>query len=183
MIRPLQEQPDTYNHWLAGILAAGANDTASAARQAQELAVPFVATAVDSMTSEIQGQWRFYYHLLGMIDLSRREPLRAVENFRNTLRFATRGDDAYFRTYLGYGLLVAGQPRAAIREFERVLGFNPNYPEALLYMGRAYVAQRDFGRARQPLHTLETLWRRGDRDDPLNQELRGLLHVASSGRE
>jgi hypothetical protein len=96
------------------------------------------------------------------------------------LRYTSVEDDPYFRTWLARALLEAGKPARAITELDRVLAFNPNYPEALLYLGRACARVGANTRARHVLEQLGTLWKEADRDDPLTIEWRRLLSQVTS---
>jgi len=178
--KPLQEQPDAYNHWLAGILAAGARDTATANLHARAIASEFLDTGKDSLDSDASMRRRFHLHLRGMIALADAQPESAAVLFRGALHYAGPSDAPYFRTYLASALIEAGRPEQAVAELERALAFNPRGPETLLRLGDALIRMHRYDRARQVLQSLKTIWRAADLDDPLNQELNRLLKTASS---
>ena len=180
MAEPLGEQPDTYNEWLAGILAAGAGDTLAAEERMDSIRRHASEGGADTTEAEARGDRRFLYHLRGEIALAEGRPAQAVDWYRTALRFSSRRDDAYFRTDLGHALLKAGRPREAVPELQRVLEFNPNCPQALLDLGGAYLSTGDKAEARRALERLRTLWGRGDPDDPLNIQLAAQLQNASS---
>ncbi len=175
----LKQQPETYNYWIAGTLAARGGDTLRAQRYAQAISSRFGAGDLDSLAAETYGERRFYYHVQGLIALAQNQPAEAVQMFEDALRYTSRGDSPYFRTSLGLALIEAGQPDRAVGELNRALELNPNYPEALLYLGRAYVRERRYSQARGVLRSLKVLWKEADADDPLNAELARLLSVCS----
>ena len=166
--RALEQQPETYNFWIAGLLAAGKRDTARVATCLAQIAARF--TALPDSATEAFSDRRFYYHLQGMDALEGHDHERAVASFRRALAYTSLSDDPFFRTSLGRALLEAGRPARAIEELERVTARNPNYPEALLYLGRAYAETRQARRARAALDRLGGLWKDADTDDPLNLE-------------
>ena len=85
------------------------------------------------------------------------------------------------RTELGHALLEAGRPERAVQELRQVLEVNPRYPEALLYLGRAYLLEGRKAEARSVLEQLKTLWKEADADYPLNIELSRLMAAARAG--
>ncbi len=176
----LARQPEAYNYWIAGMLAAGLRDSVRAGHCLEAIAAGFESPAADTTAVEAFGSRRLYYHLEGVIALGRSRAGEAVLMFERALRYTSEGDDAYFRTWLGRALLENGKPARAIEELERVLAFNPNYPEALLHLGRACTRVGANARARRVLEQLGSLWKEADRDDPLTIEWRKLLSQVTS---
>jgi tetratricopeptide (TPR) repeat protein len=118
---------------------------------------------------------RFYYHLLGEIALAGEDYPQAIKMFDSTLRFATRVDSPFFRTYLGRACLASGDYARAAAEFRRVLEINPNSPETLLYLGKTYVALGDIEKAKAALVRLEAIWKGADADYAPKRELDEML--------
>jgi tetratricopeptide (TPR) repeat protein/tRNA A-37 threonylcarbamoyl transferase component Bud32 len=176
----IARQPEAYNYWIAGLLAAGLRDSLGAGRYLGAIAAGFESPEEDTTAVEAFGSRRFYYHLEGVIALERSRPGEAVLMLERALRYTSVEDDPYFRTWLARALLEAGKPARAITELDRVLAFNPNYPEALLYLGRACARVGANTRARHVLEQLGTLWKEADRDDPLTIEWRRLLSQVTS---
>jgi tetratricopeptide (TPR) repeat protein len=167
-------QPDFYNAWIAGLLTAAVGDTVAARRYANEIQSYFNAAA-DSTVVESVAYRRFYYNLLGEIALASDDVARAVSMHQTALRFSTRLDDPFFRTYLGHAFLMGGDYGQAANEFERVLAINPNYPDALLDLGECYVAQGKTARANRVLQHLKSIWEDADPDYRQNVKLNQLL--------
>ena len=178
----IARQPETYNYWIAGMLAAGLRDSVLAGRYLRNIAARFDPPEADTTAVEALGNRQFYFHLKGMIALEQSHPDEAVLMFERALRYTVEEDGPYFRTWLGRALLEARKPTRAIEQFERVLAFNPNYPEALLYLGQACNQVGAQARARRVLEQLGALWKEADRDDPLTIEWKRLLsQVSASG--
>ena len=95
--------------------------------------------------------------------------------FRATLRYSSRLDNHFFRTDVGRAHLEAGESANAVRELKRALEVNKNYPEALLYLGRALALEGNDVEAEEVLTRLEKLWTDADAEDRLNVELNQLL--------
>ncbi len=167
----LRAAPGTYNYWIAGLLAAGDGQVDRAASYAEAVAREFVPLGPDSVVQEAYGERRFFHHLQGHIALARRDPAGAARAFTRSLRYASRADAPFFRTDLGRAELAAGDPARAAAELGRALEFNPNYPPALLGLGRAYLALGRKQDAKQVLGRLRTLWREADRDYAPNAAL------------
>ena len=176
----LEQQPETYNFWIAGLLAAGQRDTAFANRCLQAIAGEFGGARDDSAVTEAYGARRFFHHLRGTIAICAGRPAEAARMYEQALRYVGQGDGPFFRTAYGRALLESGQIGRSIQELGRVLAFNPNYPEALLYLGRAYAQAGQRAQARRVLEQLGVLWKGADRDDPLNQERLKLMSQVSS---
>jgi serine/threonine protein kinase/tetratricopeptide (TPR) repeat protein len=168
-------QPDFYNAWIAGLLTAAVGDTVAAHHHADEIRSHFDYAAEDSTVVEGVAYRRFYYHLLGEIALAGGDAARAVSMHTTALKFSTRLDDPFFRTYLGHAYLVEGDYGHAASEFERVLAVNPNYPDALLDLGACYAAQGKTARANRVLEHLEKIWKDADPDYRRNVQLNQLL--------
>ncbi len=167
----LRAAPATYNYWLAGLLAAGNGELDRATSYADAVAREFAPPGPDSTVQEAYGERRFFHHLRGHIALARKNPAEAVREFTQALRYTSRADDPFFRTDLGRALIAGGDPARAAQELRRVLEFNPNYPFALLELGRAYLALGRKQDARQVLGRIRTLWREADPRYPPNVEL------------
>ncbi len=175
MDKALAETQDFYNFWMAGRLAAGNRDFPRARDCAARIAAVFGAAAGDSTRVEALAFRRFYYHLLGEIALREKNFSRAIEMFEASMRFSTRVDAPFFRTYLGEACFESGDYRRAVEEFEHVLEINPNYPQALLYLGETQAALKNAGKAREELRKLEHLWVNADSGYPLKKKLDALL--------
>jgi tetratricopeptide (TPR) repeat protein/tRNA A-37 threonylcarbamoyl transferase component Bud32/TolB-like protein len=171
-------QPDFYNAWIAGLLTAAVGDTAAALGYAVEIRRYFTNDA-DSTVVEGLAYRRFYYNLLGEIALARGDGARAVSMHKAVLRFSTRLDDPFFRTYLGHAYFARGDYTRARKELERVLAVNPSYPDALLDLGECYLTEGEPAKATTVLQRLQDLWKNADPDYRLNVKLNRLLARAS----
>jgi tetratricopeptide (TPR) repeat protein/tRNA A-37 threonylcarbamoyl transferase component Bud32 len=167
----LRATPGTYNYWLAGLLAAGNGELDRATSYADAVAREFVPLGPDSAVQEAYGERRFYHHLRGHIALARKDPAGAVRAFTQALRYTSRADAPFFRTDLGRALIAGGDPARAALELRKALDFNPNYPPALLDLGRAYLALGRKPDARRVLERLRSLWREADREYAPNGDL------------
>jgi len=179
--KALEDTEDFYNFWIAGRLAAGAKDFARAERCAAGIAALFDVAKDDSTTVEAMAYRRFYYHLLGEIALAGKDYPRAIKMFESTLRFATRVDSPFFRTYLGRAYFESGDYARAAAELRRVLEINPNSPESLLCLGKTYIALGNEEKAKAALVRLAGIWKDADSDYPPKRELDEML-VTSNRR-
>jgi tetratricopeptide (TPR) repeat protein len=168
-----------YYLWLAGLLAAGAGDIATAVAYADDMERQIGPWEEDDAAVEALSNRRFYYHLRGHIALAEQKYREATEMFRATLRYSSRLDNAFFRTDLGRAYLEAGESVNAVRELTRALEFNKYFPEALLYLGRAQALEGNDVEAEEDLARLKNLWKNADAEDPLNVELNQLLSQIS----
>jgi tetratricopeptide (TPR) repeat protein len=168
-------QDDFYNRWVAGRLAAAVGDFATAEADARAIGEYFGNDAGDSTAAEALAMRRFYFNLEAEIALARGDAPGAVEKHARALRYSSQVDDPPFRTPYGRALLAAGDTTQAVAAFERVLAFNPNYPEALLLLGSAALARGDRPRAREAVERLEPLWKDADPDFAAGRELEELL--------
>ena len=177
----LRVQPETYNFWIGGVLAARSGDTLRAERYARDIAGGLSPVKAETASPEAFGLWRFYFHLQGLIAAAEKRPDIAVQYFEQSVSYSSRQDSPMFRTELGHALLEAGRPERAVQELRQVLEVNPRYPEALLYLGRAYLLEGRKAEARSVLEQLKTLWKEADADYPLNIELSRLMAAARAG--
>ena len=168
-------QDDFYNRWVAGQLAAAGSDFSGAEGHARAIGEYFGNETGDSTTAEAFAMRRFYFNLEGEIALARGDAPGAVSMHERALHYSGQADDPPFRTPFGVALLAAGDTARAMAAFERVLAFNPNYPEALLCLGRAARARGDRERALAALGRLTPLWREADPDYAPNREREELL--------
>ena len=182
--RAMEDTEDFYNFWIEGRLAAGIKDFTRAEKSAAGIAAYFDAAKDDSTTVEALAYRRFYYDLLGEIALARKDYPRAVRMFESSLRFATRVDSPFFRTYLGRAYLDSGDYQRAAAEFERVLEINRNHPESLFYLGKTRIALGEKEKAKAALDRLAGIWNRAGPDYPPKKELDEMwvLSIAGSQR-
>jgi Flp pilus assembly protein TadD len=132
----------------------------------------FVPLGPDSAVQEAYGERRFFYHLRGHLALAQENPAGAVRAFTQALRYASRADAPFFRTDLGRALLARGEPARAAQELRKALDFNPDYPPALLDLGRAYLALGRKRDARRMLERIRVLWKEADLDYAPNVDLK-----------
>jgi tetratricopeptide (TPR) repeat protein len=179
--KALEDTEDYYNFWMAGRLAAGAGDVELANEFAGRIGGLFNSGDDDSTTVEAFAYRRFYYHLLGEIELhaGRFEP--AADRFEQSLRFAMRVDSPFFRKYLGRACYEAGDYERAVVELNKVLEIGPYYPEALLYLGKAHMALGDDGEAGRTLDRLGEVWKDADEDYRLRVEMDELIELLKRG--
>lgn len=171
----LDATPDFYNSWIAGLLAAANGKPDVACGHTPVIKQYFTETEDDSEAVEGLGYRRFYYHLLGEIALAEKNPSQAVEMHQMVIRFCSHTDRPFFGAYLGLAYLAAEDYDNAVAEFEEVISINPNHPQALLYLGRAYLELGEPDRAKEVLLRLKQVWQRADEDYVLNRELNRLL--------
>ncbi|NIM19857.1 MAG: protein kinase [Candidatus Latescibacteria bacterium] len=178
----LQNERGTYNFWLAGLLAAGNGDLIGANRYAQEIKSLHADAFEDTTKPEALAHKRFYYHLKGRTALAGKNPSLAIKMYENALRYSSRTDEAFFRSSLGLALLEAREITRAVAAFERVLQLNPQLPDALFHLGRAYVLEGEYDKARSTLLNLDRLWEYADPDYMKRKELDELLEICSALR-
>jgi tetratricopeptide (TPR) repeat protein/TolB-like protein len=171
----------SYDLWIAGSLAAASGDVSRANEYANDIAQAFGASA-DTTTIEAYGDRRFYHHLRGLIALRMQHVNDATQAFERALRYAARVDGPFFSTDLAKAQMMAGHPAEAVRTLQRVIEFNPRYPEALLVLGQAYEQIGRVAEAHDVLMRLGTIWKDADSDYVLNVELRRLLHPGLAHR-
>jgi tetratricopeptide (TPR) repeat protein len=172
---------DYYNHWVAGLLAAGDGDLPRAEVHARTIAQLIQGAPEDTTNVEAYSVRRFYFNLQGEIASRRSDREAAVRAHRLAVVFSGRMDHPYFGTALGKALSQAGDQVGAAGAYERVLAINPNYPFALLGLGRTARATGDTAGARRRLERLDQVWSEADRDFSGRQELDELLHAVRSG--
>jgi tetratricopeptide (TPR) repeat protein len=173
--RALAAAPDAYNSWIAGLLAAANGQPDIARTHTPAIKEYFTESEDEAEVVEALSERRYYYHLLGEIALAEQDPQRAVEMHRLAVRFCSHIDRPFFGTYLALAFLAAGDQNKAVAELDSVVSINPNYPPALLYLGRTYVERDRYDLAKEVLLRLKQVWRQADRDYRLNQELSRLL--------
>lgn len=172
----LSIQDDSYNRWIAGLLAVASSDLVAA--EAHALAIAEEAgVETDSVAVEAFSSRRFYYNLKGEIALARGDASGAVRMHERALHHSSRMDDPVFRTPFGVALAAAGDTAKAIAAFEQALEFNPNYPEALLNLGRTAAARGDREHGAQALRRLDSLWGQADPDYVRKEELEKALQA------
>ncbi len=180
MDKAFEDQEETYYHWLAGLIAAGAGQIDRAMRHAEWIAREIEPLPDGAPPVEAVGLRRFYNHLRGCIEMNAEQPAQAVTFFEEALEYVSPLDDPYFRTYLAMALAESGELDDAVRQFERVLAVNPENGQALLNLGRTYILKRDYGRSGDVLARMKELWRDADPDDPWNVELNHLIEVSAA---
>jgi len=90
-------------------------------------------------------------------------------------------DRPLFGTALAKTLWLAGDRAEAAGTYEQILTVNPNYPPALLGLGRAALVSGDTLLARRRLDQLQKLWSKADRDFSGRQELDELMQSITLG--
>ncbi|MBA2702631.1 MAG: tetratricopeptide repeat protein, partial [Blastocatellia bacterium] len=67
---------------------------------------------------------------------------------------------------LANAYLEVGQPDEAIKEYERILRLNPNYPLAHYHLGQAYELQGKQQQARASYERFLEVWKNADAEAP-----------------
>ena len=164
MIREaLKANPDTYNYWLAGKLAARADRFDEARSYLDAIGNRIKGLDESKTPDEAWGDRRFYYNLKGVISFETGHLEAAIGDFSESLKFVGNTDAPLFATCLGEAQLASGRIAEASRTLERVLSLNPNFGPALLFYGKALIAAQDPQGAKTILGRLERL---GEKADP-----------------
>jgi tetratricopeptide (TPR) repeat protein len=169
------EEQGYYFHWIAGLLAAGRGDLEKAHRHAEEIRRTFNNTTENLAVPEALAEKRFYFNLLGEIALAGGQSGQAVRMHEIALEHSSRADEAFFRCYLGKACLEAHRAPQAKEHFKRVLAINPRLPDALLSLGRLYLAEDEPDQAGPILDRLDQLWKGADKEFKGRLELDRLL--------
>ncbi len=178
----LENDKGIYNHWIAGLLAAGNGELERGERYAQEIKKTSATAFEDTTAPEALAHRRFYYDLRGSIALASKNAPLAIEMYEKALKFSSKIDEAFFRTHLGEAYLEAGETRKAVTALERVLRLNAHWPDALLHLSRAYIALGEHEKALSCLVELDHLLDDADDDYAVKRELKQLIALASSHR-
>lgn len=110
---------------------------------------------------------RFYYYLSGYEALKRGSKTEALEDFRETLRhYPMVWSIDSFEDCLARGYFELGEFDEAIREYERIIRLNPNYPLAHYYLAEAYNRQGKRDQAQAEYRRFLESWQQADDDVP-----------------
>jgi tetratricopeptide (TPR) repeat protein len=110
---------------------------------------------------------RFFYYKVGMLLLRTGKTEEAIAAFERALQSATPGWDMDpYEDCLANAYLELGRYDSAVREYKRVLQFNPNYPLSHFYLAQAYEGQKDFASARSHYQMFLQQWKDADPELP-----------------
>jgi tetratricopeptide (TPR) repeat protein/DNA-binding winged helix-turn-helix (wHTH) protein len=106
-------------------------------------------------------------YLDGYLNLKRGQTVEALQAFKEALTYRPLAwsVDSY-EDCLGRAYLELGQMDEAIREFERILRLNPNYPLAHYHLAQAYERKGQTEQAREFYERFLRVWKDADADVP-----------------
>ncbi len=110
---------------------------------------------------------RSHLYYLGMLALQAGQFEQAIYDFKEALRHLppSSGLDLY-EDCLANAYLQSGHLDEAVREYQRVLHLNPNYPLAEYHLAQAYERQGASASARAAYHHFLETWSHADADTP-----------------
>ena len=110
---------------------------------------------------------RLIQYRRGYLALKRGQSAQSIEHFKEALRhppiiwMIDPLEDCLANAYL-----ELGQPDEAIKEYERILRLNPNYPRAQYHLAQAYQRTGQPERARAAYERFLQVWKDADADAP-----------------
>lgn len=108
---------------------------------------------------------RSLYYFDGLMSLKRGNGDQAIQNFKDALsREPPRWIIDTWEDCLARGYLELGQLPEAIKEYERILAGNPNYPLARYYLAQAYERNGERDKASVEYQRFLQTWRDADSD-------------------
>ncbi len=153
---------EKYNTWNSVVVALEQGDTDGANELESRLFADWPYT--------VRGQ-RFPARLIsyrrGYLALRRWQSAKSIEHFKAALRrppiiwVIDPLEDCLANAYL-----EVGQPDEAIKEYERILRLNPNYPLAHYHLGQAYELQGQQQQARASYERFLEVWKNADAEAP-----------------
>jgi tetratricopeptide (TPR) repeat protein len=115
----------------------------------------------------VRNDSRIKFYLRGLIALEKGQSGEALENFRQIRHYLPPTWDLMdFEDSLGLAYLELGQFDLGIREFQRVLEINPQYPLAHFHIARAFEQSGQSELARQNYRRFLEVWKDADADIP-----------------
>ncbi len=110
---------------------------------------------------------RSLYYFDGLILLNQGNGDQAIQNFKDALRRdPARWNIDTWEDCLAQGYVALGNFAEAIREYERILAANPNYPLAHYYLAQAYERKGDRDQASLEYQRFLQTWKDADPDLP-----------------
>jgi tetratricopeptide (TPR) repeat protein len=153
---------EKYNMWNSVAVALEQGDTAGANKLESRLFADWPYTVRGQrFPARLISYWR------GYLALRRGQSAKSIEHFKEALRhppiiwMIDPLEDCLANAYL-----EVGQPDEAIKEYERILRLNPNYPLAHYHVGQAYELQRQQPQARASYERFLEVWKEADAEVP-----------------
>ena len=155
------KEDDSYvgEMWL---IALEQSDKAAAGRLEDKL---FAEPSGTNRGRRALSRQRFFFR--GVHELQSGRSAEALEEFKEAVRHPPPiyEKDA-LEDCLGNGYLRLGQFDDAMREYERILALNPNYPLARFHLARAYEGKGQIDQARENFRLFLETWKNSDADIP-----------------
>jgi tetratricopeptide (TPR) repeat protein len=108
---------------------------------------------------------RIRYYFDGLIALRGGHAEQAIQNFKNAIQLEPpRWNIDTFEDCLARGYLELGRLGEGIKEYERILAANPNYPLAHYYLGQAYERSGERDKAETEYQRFLDAWKDADPD-------------------
>ena len=148
--------------WNSLLIALERGETARAARLKETFLqiVPYPARGS-------RNELRSYDYYLGTLALREKQPEKAIAHFQAALRHLppSSGLDLY-EDCLANAYLDLGRLDDAIKEYQRILRLNPNYPLAQYHLAQAYGRKGQVEQARNAYERFLQIWKSADADIP-----------------
>jgi tetratricopeptide (TPR) repeat protein/DNA-binding winged helix-turn-helix (wHTH) protein len=158
----MEQRFEKYNLWNSVVLALEQGDMSGVNELESRLFADWPYT--------VRGQ-RFPARLIsyrrGYLALKREQSAKSIEHFKEALRhppiiwMIDPLEDCLAKAYL-----EVGQPDEAIKEYDRILRLNPNYPLAHYHLGQAYERQGQQQQARASYERFLKVWKNADAEVP-----------------
>jgi len=151
--------------WNSLMLAMERGDTATAARLKERFLRSFRDVVYPERGS--RNELRSYDYYLGTLALRERQPDQAISHFQAALRHLppSSGMDLY-EDCLANAYFASGHVDEAIREYQRILRLNPNYPLTEYHLAESYRRSGQTGQARAAYQQFLQVWKGADADVP-----------------
>ncbi|MGH9581822.1 MAG: tetratricopeptide repeat protein, partial [Bryobacteraceae bacterium] len=110
---------------------------------------------------------RSYDYYLGVIALDKGRSDEAIAHFKEALAHLPPSSGLnLYEDCLGNAYLALGQTDGALKEYRRILAFNPNYPLLHYHMAQAFERKGEQQLARDEYSRFLDLWKQADSDIP-----------------
>ena len=166
--------------WNSLLLALARGDSRNAPRVRKQFLGSFQDVLYPGRGS--RNELRSYDYYLGMLALRDRQPSQAISHFQAALRHLppSSGMDLY-EDCLANAYFQSGRFDEAIREYQRILRLNPNYPLTEYYLAEAYRRTGQAEQARTAFERFLRIWKGADEDIPEVVDTRQQLVSLSAG--
>lgn len=160
--------------WNSLLLALHHGNTTTVARLRKKLfeSVPYPERGA-------RNDSRSYDYELGMLALKTGHKKQAIADFKEALKHLPPSSGLnLYEDCLGNAYLALGQPDKALKEYRRILGFNPNYPLLHDHMAYAFERKGDEADAREQYRKFLKAWNQADTDIPEVREAKRKLGLS-----